>query len=151
MSDTPEGNTPEPAPQMPTMQADNIGVYAGKYIQLRDKIKAIEAADADKLKPLKDMLVTLNGMFVDYIQKSGQDSFTVTGVGTVYKTEKKSVSLEDAEAFKRHVIGAEAYDLIDWKANSTAVKDFLEEHQQLPPGVKYTTMVTVGVRRASGK
>ncbi len=149
MTDTTEAK-PE-ALAMPKMNPDNIGIYAGKYIRLRDKIKAIEEADKDRLAPLKNMLVALNGMFVEYTQSSGQDSFTVNGVGTVYRTEKKSVTIEDAEAFKRHVIGSEAYDLLDWKANSTAVKDFLEEHQALPPGVKYTTMVTVGVRRATGK
>jgi hypothetical protein len=43
------------------------------------------------------------------------------------------------------------YDLLDRKANVTAVKDYVSENGTLPPGVNLSSIKTVGVRRASGK
>jgi hypothetical protein len=44
------------------------------------------------------------------------------------------------------VIGTEQWDLLDKKANVTAVTDYLNENGVLPPGVKYSTRFDVGVR-----
>jgi len=45
------------------------------------------------------------------------------------------------------VIGSEAWDLLDRKANVTAVSDFIEENNAPPPGVNFSTTYVVGVRR----
>jgi len=70
-----------------------------------------------------------------------------TDTGTVYRTEKKSASLADPDAFMRYVIGNEAWDLLDRKANVKAVEDFIEENDLAPPGVNFSTTYVVGVRR----
>jgi hypothetical protein len=47
----------------------------------------------------------------------------------------------------RYVIGNEAWDLLDRKANVKAVEDFIEENDLAPPGVNFSTTYVVGVRR----
>jgi hypothetical protein len=74
-----------------------------------------------------------------------------TKAGTAYVSVKTSASLEDPDIFMRHVIGTESWELLDRRANATAVKAFAEEnHGALPPGVKMASIVTVGVRRKAG-
>ncbi len=145
MTDAP----PEKKPiTLPPITEGNIGSYVAKYVLLRDKIKAIKAADAERLESFNEMLTLMNSMFIEHLAKQGTDSFAVKGAGTVYKTTKRTASIKDADAFKRHVIGAQDFDLLDWKANVKAVEAFIEGNNgELPPGVSISSMVTAGVRR----
>lgn len=117
------------------------------YIRTRDKISEIEKRHKDELKPLKEALDKLNTQIIDLIQQTGGNSVNIKGVGTAYLITDVSVSIADPGEFKRHVIGSEAWDLIDWRANKTAVNDFLTEQHGLPPGINYSTRIKAGVRR----
>jgi len=71
-----------------------------------------------------------------------------TDAGTAYRTEKKSASLADSEAFMNYVIANQAFDLLDRKANVTAVEEHIKENDAPPPGVNFSSTFVVGVRRA---
>jgi hypothetical protein len=118
-----------------------------KYIRLRDLIKQKDDAHKEVMKPFREALETLNGVMLKHLETIGGDSVK-SAAGTVYKTTKTTASLEDPDAFMRHVIGSEAWELLDRKANATACKAFVEENGVLPPGVKMTQVVQVGVRRS---
>jgi hypothetical protein len=117
-----------------------------QYVRLRDIIKAKEEDHKKQLAPMKDMLQQLNNLLLGMLQQTKQDSAN-TAFGTVYRKTKKSATIADAALFRRHVIGGEHYDLIDWRANVTAVAEWIDENHEPPPGVNYSTSVDVGVRR----
>ena len=125
----------------------DIEKRVAQYVQLRDLIKEKEAAHKKELEPFKGMLEKLGALLLDHLNASNSDSAS-SKAGTVYLTSKDSASLADPDAFMRFVIGSEAWDLMDRKANSTAVRDFINEHGAAPPGVNFSTKITVGVRRA---
>lgn len=68
--------------------------------------------------------------------------------GTAYKHISTSVTVSDQREFQRHVIGAEAWDLIEWRASKTAVNEIVERGEQLPPGVNRTSFWSIGVRKS---
>lgn len=118
------------------------------FVTLRDHVKTIEDKHKAELAPMKELRERLEAAMLDKLNATGQDS-AKTAFGTVYRTMRESASLEDATSFMRHVIGSEAWDLLDRKANTPACKKFAEENGgNLPPGVKFTQVYTVGVRRA---
>lgn len=125
----------------------DISKRVEQYIQLRDEIKRREDEHKEKMKPFKEALEKLNGILLDHLNVINGESVK-TGSGTVYRTSKKSASLADPDAFMRFVIGNEAWDLLDRKANVTAIADFIEENQSAPPGVNFSTTFIVGVRRS---
>lgn len=132
------------------MSADprlDISKRVDQYVALRDKIKKLDDEHKEKMKPYREVLEKLNGVLLEHLNQIGGDSVR-TEAGTVYRTAKKSASLADADAFMRFVIGNEAWDLLDRKANVTAVADFIEENNAAPPGVNFSTAFVVGVRRA---
>lgn len=137
-------NAPVSATENPT---PNIGKRALQYVQLRDMIAAKKKQQKEELKPLEDMLDKLNSILLGYLNSTNQNSANTDG-GTVYRTLKYSATLADGDAFMRHVIGTESWDLLDRKANKTAVKEFIEKNNAPPPGVNYTSEYEVGVRRA---
>lgn len=128
-------------------QSIDIGTRIEKYIALRDKIKSMEDEFKKTISPYKDALETLNGMLLHHLNTINADSSS-TRAGTVYRTAKKSATLSDAAAFRRFVIGGEHWDLADWKANASAVEEFINTNESPPPGVNFTTHHVVGVRRS---
>jgi len=121
---------------------------AAQYVHLRDTVKAIKEKHKAELAPYNDAMEKLEALFMQELNNTHQDS-AKTASGTVYKTTRKTASLDDPDAFMRFVIGGEYWDLLDRKANATAVEEFLNDNQALPPGVKFTAVEEIGVRRAS--
>lgn len=125
----------------------DIEKRVGQYVSLRDKIKELDDAHKAAMKPYRDMLDNLNGMLLSHLNDIKADSVK-SGAGTVYRTVKKSASLDDPEAFMRFVIAQGQWDLLDRKANSVAVEDFIKTNNTQPPGVKFTQRMEVNVRRS---
>lgn len=117
-----------------------------QYVKLRDEIKRQEDDFKAKIKPYKDTLEKLNCALLAHLNAIGGDSVSAEA-GTVYKTAKRSASIADRDLFWNHVMGTQDFDLLDWKANVTAVTAYVEENQSLPPGVSLSTTHVVGVRR----
>lgn len=124
----------------------DINHRVDQYIKLRDMIKAKDDAHKEAMAPAREALEKLNAVLVSYLDAVGTES-AKTASGTVYKTMKKSASAEDPDQFMRHVIGTENWDLLERKVSQKGVEAFLEENGVLPPGVKFTQSVVVGVRK----
>lgn len=124
-----------------------IDTRVAQYVKLRDLIKEQDDAHKEKMKPFREALEQLNSLMLLHLQNSGAESVSTTA-GTVYTTAKKTASIADGDAFMKHVIATEAWELLDRKANVKAVEDFISENGVLPPGLKFTSTNVVGVRRA---
>lgn len=118
-----------------------------QVVTIRDKLK--EADDAHKKKTLsaRDYRDRLEAALLEKLNDIGGDSVK-TASGTVYRSTKKSATIADGGAFREFVQENELFDLVDWRANATAISDYIEENQVPPPGVNYSTHFTVGVRRS---
>ncbi len=125
----------------------DIAKRVEQYVKLRDLIKKKEEDHKKALAEAKETLEKLNSLLLAHLNGIGGDSVS-TESGTVYRTEKKSASLADAEAFMDFVIANQAFDLIDRKANTTAVEEFIKENDTPPPGVNFSSRFVVGVRRS---
>ena len=125
----------------------DINTRVAQYVALRDKIKAQDDAHKVAMKPAKETLDQLNSVLLAHLISLSVNSASKDG-GTVYRTEKKSASLADAKAFMDYVIANQAWDLLDRKANTTAVEEFIKGNAAPPPGVNFSSTYVVGVRRA---
>ena len=117
-----------------------------QYVKLRDHIKKLEDEHSAKIAPFKETLELLNSVLLKHLNDVGIDN-AKTGAGTVYRTEKTSASIVDKEAFWNYVMVTNDLDLLDVKANKTAVAEFIEKNNGLPPGVNFNKVFVVGVRR----
>ena len=136
-------STASPFPLPKITPADLVA----EYVALRDGKKANEELQKAWIKEnFTDRMDELELLLLDFLNTSGADSIASPG-GTAYKKLDTSVTVSDAAEFRRHVIGSEAWELIDWRANKTAVKDLLDAGAGLPPGVNYSSAYSVGIRR----
>lgn len=121
-----------------------------QYISIRDELKRMDDVHEKAKEKLVELQNLLTGWLQSFMEKAGADNIK-TKAGTCYSTTRYTASLADSEAFMKHVISTQDFDLLDRKANVTAVRAYVVEHNHLPPGVNLSSISTVGVRRASGK
>jgi hypothetical protein len=123
-----------------------VDQYVRLYIALRDKIKLMDDAYKAEKKEFTDQMDQIEGVLQAALEKTGSEGIR-TKHGTVFLTTKYTASLADPEAFMNYVIENDMFELIDRRANSTAVKDYATEHDALPPGVNLNSYTSVNVRR----
>lgn len=127
--------------------AGKFDVRVAQYLKLRDMIKTKEDAHKEAIKPLKEALEKLNSVMLAQLNASGGDSVS-TQFGTVYRTRKKSATIADMSLFWDWVTANGDFDFVDKKANATRVEEYINANGgQLPPGVNFSQIEQVGVRR----
>jgi hypothetical protein len=126
---------------------ENIEELVSQYVKLRDTIKKADEAHKKKLEEPKGYLKQLEGKLLERLNDVGGESVK-TASGTVYRTARRSATIADGEAFRNFVIGHDAWDIADLRANAPAVEDFIEAEGSTPPGVNFNKAYTVGVRRS---
>lgn len=118
-----------------------------QFIQIRDKLRELEEAHKQKCKPLRELQEKVGGKIQQFLADHNLENLK-TSAGTCYVTTRYTASLADPDAFMNYVIHNQLFDLLDRRANSTAVKAFVAKHKMRPPGCNLNAIETVGVRRA---
>ena len=121
-----------------------------QYIDVRDALKKLDERQKAERKPLLEIQERLAGIIRTFMDANKLENLR-TQHGTCYTSTRYTASLADPDAFMKFVIANNAFEMMDRRANSTAVREYVEEHKQLPPGVNLTALQTVGVKRPSDK
>ena len=119
-----------------------------EYLWLRDN----KNAEEDKFKEwlaenFTKRMDEIEALLLAKINQDGTDSITAHGIGNAHRKIKTSVTVADMREFRRHVIGSAEWDLVDWRANKTVVNELVEKGEVLPPGVNYSAIYTLSVRK----
>lgn len=117
------------------------------YVRLRDQKAELKAQQAEVMKPYDEALAKLEAEALQILSDTGVESMK-TSAGTVYKSVATSATVQDKSAFMDYIREHLAFDLLDVRANKTAVQDFVTENQDTPPGVVIRREMKVGFRRA---
>lgn len=125
--------------------------WVSQFVFLRDYVRQKDEEHKELLKQPKADMEALKGRLLSFLKTSGLQNGK-TPAGSFYKTTRSSCTITDQQEFMRHVIGSEDWDLLDKKANATAVREWAEHNEgKLPPGVNLTTLVDVNVNRPRAK
>lgn len=118
-----------------------------RYVELRDKKAEFKQEYDSKTLEINTELEQLENKLLKLFQDVGVDNVK-TRFGTAYTSVKSSASVEDKEAFFNFVKGEEEWGFIDIRAAKLAIEQYKDTHQKLPPGVKWSEIRTVNVRRS---
>lgn len=113
--------------------------------QMKAKVKEIEDKHEEELKPWKEGIQKYSNYLLGYLQQINTQSLK-TGKGTINQVKKTSWRIEDSDEFRRHVIGAQDFDLIQWHVSKTVADTRFEKDSSLPPGTVRDVVITLGVR-----
>ena len=120
------------------------------YIKLRTKKSEIEnkvKADIDKINA--DM-AKLESWLKTKADEVGTSTFK-TPAGTAFLSSKDQASVADWDELLKFIKAEGAYDMLNKAVNKSAVRAYLDETNKLPPGVNYSTTITVSVRKPTAK
>lgn len=137
-------------PRPATVQT--VEKLVGSYVALRDRLHEMEEAYELQAKPGKELLNKIQGQLTELLDRAGASSIK-TPLGTAIVNTKWTASLADPQAFMDYVKANDRFDLMDRRANATAVKDFVKANPDgtAPPGVNLSAIRTIGVRRPTSK
>jgi hypothetical protein len=126
-----------------------VDEVVAKYVATRDLIAEKQKALDKELATLKDFQKKREAWLLGKMDASGVESMR-THHGTCFVDWKDSVSVADADAFMGwvHEDWENRKTFLTNAANKTAVKQRLSENELPPPGVNYTKIKDVKIRRA---
>lgn len=127
----------------------NIEDLVAKYVALRDKKAALEAAHKEKLAPINNAMMKVEGLLLRSLNELGGEAASIkTASGTAYITHRTSAKVRDWEGFfEGFVVPNQAWHMINHAANKTAVAEFVEENQAAPPGIEWVREAAVNINR----
>lgn len=132
------------------MNETNISKRIAEYRMVNERLKALDKEATEKAAPWLEMKNLLSGVILKHLEDTGCSSVRAD-TGTAIRSETQTASLEDPEAFMNHVKSTGAFELLDRKANVTAVAAYVETNNELPPGVKLNPRLTLSVRAPAKK
>jgi len=118
------------------------------YIKMRDKKAQMKAEFDASVAPLNEKMEKLEAKLLDVFNKTGIDSVK-TEFGTAYTTTRVTASVADREIFMTHVRENDDWALLEVRASKTAVEQYRETNDDLPPGISMREERVVNVRRSS--
>jgi nitrate reductase assembly molybdenum cofactor insertion protein NarJ len=128
----------------------NVEGLVALYVELRDRVAELKAKLKEETAPYNKGMRDLEQLMLKHLQDVGAESVK-TSSGTVYQHVERSATIKDKEAFREFVVANQEFDLLDWRANKTAVFDFMRDKAVEVPGVNTSAVMVVGVRRSNSQ
>ena len=116
-----------------------------QYIQLRDYKTAADKEFKESMTRVNEAMKKLEGELMLALDSKGATSQQGAS-GTVYIRTQTSASVKDRNEFLKFVFASKNLELLDVRANKKIVRE-LGEQGTAVPGVNYTEMKQIGVRR----
>jgi len=118
------------------------------YIKMRDKKAQMKAEFDASVAPLNEKMEKLEAKLLEVFNKTGMDSVK-TEFGTAYTTTRVTASVADRDIFMTHVRENDDWALLEVRASKSAVEQYRENNNDLPPGISMREERVVNVRRSS--
>lgn len=129
-----------------TGNKSQVEQWVSDYIMIRDTKALIAERHKAEMERVNKALAKIERLLSDVLNEQGVEAMRTTS-GMVHRSIKTSTTVEDREAYMAFVRENEAWNFLESKANKTAVEEYLEEHGELPPGVRVSRFVTVRIVR----
>ena len=117
-----------------------------RYLELRDAKAQLKLNHDAQLQPLNDEMDAIEAQFLKHFEQVGVSSMK-TPSGTVYTSTRVSTSVADKDLFLSFVQSKNEWPLLEVRASKQAIEQYVEEHQEPPPGVNLREDRTVNIRR----
>lgn len=121
------------------------------YMKCRREQELIEGECTVKLVPVREKMQALLQWMETKALSEGLKNVPVAGVGTGYWTVHTSATVANPAEFWDFVKKNQAFDLVETRASSKAVKSYMDGHNAPVPGVNFGQTQVFKVRAANTK
>ena len=125
----------------------DINALVEHYIKLRDHLSLLEAQHKAACAEVKAQMANAEGFLLEHMNQAGASNLGVSA-GTIMVQVKTMPGLKDKGSFLDFVRQTGQVELLQARVSSTAVKEYMDAHNnEVPPGVEITTERTISIRR----
>lgn len=122
-------------------------VLIEKYIQLRDKKTQMKSEFEAKLAPIEEAMQKIEAHIMKTLNELGSDRIG-GATGVAFKSTQNSATVADKELFRQFVLENDRWELTDIRAAKTAIKEYIDENDDLPPGINWRSETVIRVNRS---
>lgn len=117
-----------------------------EYVRLRDQKSAVAAKAKELIDKLETKMDTLEADILQKFDELGVESAR-TKAGTAFKKVSRSTSVAQWDDFLPWVQTTGNWHMLTRAANKTAVLEYADEHEDLPPGINLYSKIELGINR----
>lgn len=129
------------------MSEMKVDALVSIYIQLRDRRATRKAAyEADDAKD-KSYQEKIEAKLLAHFNATGTDKVGCE-FGTAYTSTRTSAKVADWDQILGFIKMKALWNMLEHRVSKTAVEEYMQEHQELPPGVNISREIVVNVRRS---
>lgn len=129
-------------------QEITIDRAAAKYLEFRREVEAIEKDMKAKTAAIKQKMADLESWITAKAIEQGMETIKVHDIGTVYWSTHYSATVASRDVLFDFVREHNAFELLENRVSKTAVKEYLEAHGEVPPGVNFSSVKVFNLRQA---
>lgn len=118
----------------------------GGYVKLRDMKAALVKKQKEELALIQASMDKIENYLQKYLLEANLQSVN-SDAGTAFLQHVASTTVRDWPAALDFIKANDEWSMLEARVSKTAVKDYLDEHGALPPGVEYTEAIVTRVRR----
>jgi hypothetical protein len=116
-----------------------------KYLQLRQKLRNIEARHKLEIAPYLEIKERLEMAMLDHLNREGLDSQKCEA-GTAFKSTVTSVTVSDWAKTLDFIRANEMWELLEGRVAKGAAVEIVQEREAPIPGVEISQMTVLRVR-----
>ena len=118
-----------------------------RRFQLADEIDEVSRRHKVELEPLKAELELCEQFIKTEMNTGNMQQLKIRDVGMAYFTTKTKCVVEDFEAVLAEIKEKGLWHMLTKAVSKEAVKDYLEEYKETPPGVRFEQFKDLSWRR----
>jgi len=127
--------------------SENVEELVAKYIDLRDRKKAVQEEADLKVAAIDEEMKEISSVLLERCKDIGADSIR-TGLGTVIRSVKARYWTSNWDALYDIIVDNDAFGLLEKRIHQSNMKTFLEENPDLhPEGLNVDKEYAITVRR----
>lgn len=115
----------------------SLDVVMARRFEIDKQMTVITNRHKAELAPLAEELKLCETYLRTKMLAGNMQQLKITGVGQAYFTTKTRSSVNDWDALLAHIREQNLWQLLTKAVGKEAVKEYLDERQELPPGVKF--------------
>lgn len=122
-------------------------VMARRFL-LEERIAIMEGRHKAELEPLQLELVLCERYIAKTMNDAKEQQFSIGGLGQCFFQTHDTVKVKDWNQALGFIRANELWHMLTQAANKTSVKEYIELHTAVPPGLLYETRKVLAWRKA---
>jgi phage host-nuclease inhibitor protein Gam len=118
------------------------------YLALRNQKEELARKQKEEIAPLTKKLDKLENYLRAYLQTSGLTSVGDKEIGTAFLETRVEAKVADWSAVLAWIQETNAWEFLERRVSKGVVKDYIEAHREVPPGIAVEREIVCRVRKS---